>query len=605
MVRCVIVLGIFLTAMNIFGDEVLQKVSLDSVKVGGEIGRRINITIYNNSMVMDIDRDFLNPFRDKKACDNYVGLGKTIDAFVRFARYTRDPKVVEKKDYIVNTTIDIQESDGYIGFFKPECRVWNLWDIHEISYIISGLLSEYELFGNERALISAKKAGDYLIEKMSSYPDRVPGPGDVCWEMGTTGLQDAMLGLYERTKDEKYLNFVKDYMGLPKWDKPIVKGRWGKIEGHAYAYIKRCMEKERLYQIERNDDLLIPSMRVMDFLLKGSGLVIIGTCGQHECWHDTQEGIANLGETCATAYLIRWWGDLLKRTGDSRYGDLMERAIYNALFGAQSPDGRRIRYYTPFEGERVYFDRDCYCCPCNFRRIISELPQMIYYVGERGIYVNLYTQSECGLEYKGSAITVSQDTRYPSEGGVKLIVKNAEPKEFSIFLRIPLWCKGYEVVVNGEKVDSGGEVRGSWFEVRREWKGEEVVELLLDMRVRFIKGVQAQAGRCAVMYGPMVFCMSAKKNTFLKNVPLRAITIDPNTVEGPFRDDSVREGGLKLTVKGWKTTSWYPHAPYDYEGIVLTEFPDPDGVLTYFHIPNPDAPQLESDEFVGLELDVK
>lgn len=598
-------LCLFLIGINSFGDEELQQVPLDTVKVGGEVGRRITITIYNNCMVLDIDGDFLQPFREKKACDNYVGLGKTIDAFVRLAKYTNDSTVIERKNYIIKTALECQEPDGYIGFFKPDCRVWNLWDIHEMSYIIFGLLSEYNFFGNEQALSSAKKTAEYLVEKMRPYPGRVPSPGDVCWEMGTTGLEDAMLGLYEVTKDTKYLEFVKDYMGLPKWDKPIVKGRWGKIEGHVYAYLKRCLAKERLYGMEPDDNLLVPSKRVIDFLLKENGLVIIGTAGQHECWHDTQEGIANLGETCATAYLIRWWNGLLRRTGDSRYGDLMERAIYNALFGAQSPDGRKIRYYTPFEGERVYFDRDDYCCPCNFRRIIAELPQMIYYVGGKGVYVNLYTDSEVGLLYKGGKVSLTQSTKYPNDGKVKIEVSPEKVSRFSLFLRIPLWCKEYTVKVNGGEMDVIRGKGGSWLEIDREWKMGDVVELELEMRVRYIRGVGVQSGRCALMYGPVVFCASVVRNPFLREIPVRGITIDLNTVVGPFRDDAVRNGGMMLRVKGWKTTSWYPHARYDYEGIELTEFPDPDGVLTYFHIPNPEDPLLEGDELMGLELPIK
>lgn len=597
-----VILSLFTTA----SDGLLELLPLDAIKVEGEIGRRILITIYNNSMVMDIDGEFLKPFREKSACGGYVGLGKTIDAFVRFAKYTNDPNVLEKKNYIVKSTIEIQGEDGYIGFFKPECRVWTLWDIHEMSYIISGLLSEYKFYGNEEALKAGKRVGDYLIEKMTPFPGRIPGDGDVCWEMGTTGLEEAMLGLYEVTSDEKYLNFVKGYMGLPKWDGPIVKGRWGNIQGHVYAHIKRCLAKMILNRIEPSELLLLPSKKAMDFILKGNGLVITGTCGQHECWHDTQEGIANLGETCATAYLIRWWSELLRSTRDSRYGDLIERAIYNSLFGAQSPDGRKIRYYTPFEGDRVYFDKDSYCCPCNYRRIIAELPQMVYYLSENGIYINLYTSSKVNFKYQGVNVSIEQQTEYPSNGSVKIGVNLSEPKRLSLFLRIPLWCKEYGIRVNGEVWNSENK-RGDWIEINREWRNGDMVELDLGLRLRFIKGMQTQAGRCAIMYGPVLFTLSKARNSCVKEVPIRALTIDLSTVEGPFVDNSirVREGGLMLKVKGWKTTSWYPFAEHDYGNLVLTEFTDPDGVLTYFHIPNPEDPLLEIDEFQGLDLPVK
>jgi len=582
------------------GNDVLFPVPLESVKVGGEIGRRVDVTIYNNTMVMDIDGEFLKPFVEKKQSEGYVGIGKTIDALVRFAKYTNDPKVIERKEYVVRRLLGTQEKDGYMGIIKPKNRVWKLWDVHELSYIISGLLTDYRFFENRDALEGAKKAGDYLIMQMSPYPGRVPGDGDICWEMGTTCLESAILGLYECTNDRKYLDFVKKYIKLDRWDGPIVKGRWGNIQGHAYAHMKRCMAKMQLGKIEQNEEMLIPARKVNDFLINRNGLVIIGTCGQHECWHDTHEGSANLGETCATAYLIRWWDDWLKLTGNSQFGDLMERAIYNALFGAQSPDGRKIRYYTPFEGERLYFDKDSYCCPCNYRRIIAELPQMVYYTDKKSIFVNLYSTSQALLELEGSKVSIQQETDYPSSGNVRIFVQSTQPKEYVISLRIPMWCKNVHVKVNGELWTGSEVVSGSWFKIQKQWGEKEIIELEMEMKPRFIRGVQAQAGRVALMYGPQVFCVSKKANPKLADVNLRLITIVPKALEGPFPDDTIRKGGVKFILKGWNTLSWYPLTKYDFEDIVLTEFPDPDGQITYLHLPNSEDPQIENDEILGM-----
>ncbi len=599
--------GILLTCMlfTAMGASMdLESVPLDWVKVGGEIGRRIDITIYNNTMVMDIDGEFLVPFVKKENVGGgYIGIDKTIDALVRFAKYTNDPKVIERKDHVVKTLLDAQEKDGYIGLFKKSDRVWKLWDIHEIAYIIYGLLMEYRFFKNESALEGARKAGDYLIQNMSPYPGRIPGDGDVCWEMGTTGVETAMLCLYEDTKDPKYLDFVKSYMKLDQWDGPIIKGRWGHIQGHAYAHLKRCVAKMQLNRIETNLDLLKPGRKVLDFILKDNGMVIIGTCGQHECWHDTQEGSANLGETCMTAYLIRWWDECLRETNNSKFGDLMERAIYNALFGAQLLDGRRIRYYTPFEGKRVYFDQDCYCCPCNFCRIIAELPQMIYYTKDNSIYINLFTPSKATLTVDNTPIEIEQETNYPSEGVVKVKINEIPyEKAFPIAFRVPLWCKEVKARINNGDWMVKNDLTGNIWSIENSWEKGSILEINFDMKMRVIRGTQAQAGRVAIMYGPQVFCVSRKANPQLANKDLRLITIDPKSIEGPFPDDTVRKGGLKFTVKGWDTLNWYPLVKYDYENIILTEFPNPDGEMTYLHVINPDDPIIEDDEFWGLSM---
>ena len=120
----------------------------------------------------------------------------------------------------------------------------------------------------------------------------------------------------------------------------------------------------------------------------------------------------------------------------------MERSIFNALFAAQSPDGRRIRYYTPFECSRAYFPGDTYCCPNNYRRIISELPTMIYYRAPHELTVNLYTASTAKVDLGGGlSVTVQQETDYPSSGRVLLKVDPSQPAEFSLRLRIPRWCQ--------------------------------------------------------------------------------------------------------------------------------------------------------------------
>ena len=278
--------------------------------------------------------------------------------------------------------------------------------------------------------------------------------------MSVTGLERTLLTLAAATGDRRYSDFCTGQRKLRKWDLDIVRGRWGRIEGHAYAYLAHVLAQLRLYRAEPDERLLRTTRRAMDFLTRHDGMVISGTCGDHECWHDTQSGTTNLGETCATAYLIRTLDDLLRLEGDSRCGDMMERTIFNALFAAQSPDGRRIRYYTPFECSRAYFPLDTYCCPNNYRRIVSELPAMIYYRAPRELTVNLYTASTAKIDLgSGLSVSVQQETDYPSFGRVLLKVDPSQPAEFSVRLRIPRWCPGAKITINGQPIQEAGSQR--------------------------------------------------------------------------------------------------------------------------------------------------
>ncbi|MCA9427886.1 MAG: glycoside hydrolase family 127 protein, partial [Candidatus Omnitrophica bacterium] len=422
-----------------------------NIGIGGEIGDRIDRTIENNLMVLDLDNDFLQPFRDKKSSGGFIGLGMLIDSAVKLAAYSGEEEVIGRKDYLIDEALKTQEADGYLGMMKPESRLWSLWDIHEMSYLIAGLVTDYRLFGNERSLVAAKKIADYIIEGWSASPEKKPGDGAITVYMAVTGSETAMLDLYDLTDEKRYLDYCTELRNLDEWDGPIVLGRWGPIQGHAYAYMSRCLAQIHLDQIQPSQNLVNPTRKVLHFLTEENGLVISGECGDHECWHNTQEGTTNLGETCATAYLTRLLDRLYLTDPAPLWGDLMERSIHNGLFGAQSPDGRKIRYYTPYEVPRVYFDRDTYCCPCNFRRIMGELPNMVYYQTENGVLANLYTPSEATLELKdGSAVRLRQSTDYPTSGKIEFEVGLDQPETFEFAFRIPRWCEDASLIINGE-----------------------------------------------------------------------------------------------------------------------------------------------------------
>jgi hypothetical protein len=113
--------------------DLLTPIDLPAVTVGGEIGRRIGVTVNHNLLVTDIEKDFLAPYREKRARDGYTGLGKLIDATVRFAAYTKNEKVIALKKRFVEETIKTQGPDGYIGMMEAPTRTWGMWDIHAIS----------------------------------------------------------------------------------------------------------------------------------------------------------------------------------------------------------------------------------------------------------------------------------------------------------------------------------------------------------------------------------------------------------------------------------------------------------------------------------------
>ena len=580
----------------------LQPLDVRAVKVGGEIGRRIDVTIANNLLVLDVDKDFLAEFKKEpaKRSGAYIGLGKLIDAAVRFAAYTGDERVKVYKEHLVCEAIAAQDADGYLGTFPPAKRMWSLWDIHEMNYLVYGLTMDHRFFGKKASLEAAKRLADYIVNRWAAEPPKMPSPWNITLHMGVTGLENTMLALHRETGDARYLEFVTKTRQLANWDAHVVTGRHDDIEGHAYAHLCRCVAQLRLDRLQPNTRLMKPTRDVLDFILHGDGMTITGECGDHECWHDTQEGTINLGESCASAYLVRWLDELLRMEGKSLYGDLMERVIYNGLFAAQSPDGRRIRYYTPMDGPRSYWKGDTYCCPNNYRRIIAELPGFVCYRVGGGVVVNLYTTSEAKVELSPQlCVKVRQETDYPNSGRVAIRLEPSRPAPFPLRLRIPRWCEEPKVSVNGEEIAKAVEP-GEFFVINRKWQSGDRVELELPMPVRLVAGRVAQAGRVAIMRGPQVFCLNRSRYPNLANTDLRLLVMDPQSIEGPFKDESVRPGGVACRVKAWGAGAWYPGGKPSV-ALELSEFADPAGEFTYFKVPNPNAEEVEDDELLAQE----
>ena len=590
----IIFLLVLLFSYSLKANDMMKPISTSKINVGGEIGRRIDITINNNLLAVDIDNDFLKPFRQKKDDDGYVGLGKTIDAAVRLAIYSGDDNVIKLKQHLVDETIKAQLNDGYPGKLKSDKRMWVFWDIHEMSYIIYGLVSDYIFFNEKKSLQAAQKAADYIINHWSDMPKN--WPENTQRIMPTTGIDRAFLALSKATGNNRYQNFLINQLDLTDWDLDIVEGRSKGFKGHAYVFMAVALAQAELYRELGDEKLLSQANKVIDFITKQDGLLINGAVGYQECWHSSQIGFFKLGETCATAYLIRTLDNLLRLNGNSLYGDLMERSIYNALFAAQSPDGRKLRYYVPFEGERIYFDLDTYCCPCNFRRIIAELPGMVYYQSEGGVAVNLYTESRADFNLGNNInLTIKQETDYPNSGESVFTLTQNKSVQFPLKFRIPRWCdQGAQLTVNNEPVLKNI-TSGSFLTVDRIWNSGDIIKLELPMTWRIVNGRKAQSGKAAVMRGPVLFTLNPALNKNISPENIRLLRIDPESITGPFSDSTLRPNGMACRVKAWDPNE-YSSTP-NLE-LLLTEFPDPDGLSSYFILPDPKSKVLVDDELL-------
>ena len=226
-------------------------------------------------------------------------------------------------------------------------------------------------------------------------------------------------------------------------------------------------------------------------------------------------------ETCANIgnMLFNW--RMLESTGDAKYADIVETALYNSVLSGVSLDGKRYFYTNPLRlsddfpytlrwpRERQEYI-SCFCCPPNTLRTICEAQNYAYTVSENALWCNLYGQSELTTKLGKHDLEVSQVTGYPYDGKVMLTFRAVPKKqEMALHLRIPAWCDRATVKVNGEAVDVPVKAN-TYATLNRVWKKGDVVELDMEMRVKLMESnplVEETRIQVVVKRGPLVSCL--------------------------------------------------------------------------------------------------
>jgi uncharacterized protein len=245
-------------------------------------------------------------------------------------------------------------------------------------------------------------------------------------------------------------------------------------------------------------------------------------------------------ETCASIGMALWNQRMFLLTGEARYVDVMERAMYNGILSGGSLDGRAFFYANPLEsdgkfrfnqgqlGRAPFFGTAC--CPGNISRFLPSMPGYIYAVKGDALYVNLFVQGEAAVEIGGRRATVRQETRYPWDGTVRISVEPEKGGPLAVMVRIPGWARGEatpgglyrfadgsaempSLKINGKAVRIA--LESGYARVARVWKKGDVLELVLPMPVRRVvadDAVKDDAGKVALTRGPLVYCAEGTDN---------------------------------------------------------------------------------------------
>ena len=198
---------------------------------------------------------------------------------------------------------------------------------------------------------------------------------------------------------------------------------------------------------------------------------------------------------------------MLEITRDSRYADVMERALYNGVISGMSLDGKKFFYVNPLEVvpeacEKDYNKRHvkpvrqkwfgCACCPPNVARLLSSLAGYAFEENEKELYVNLYTGGILDTVKGGKKNRLIIETEYPWKGQVRIRVENQEDTAFTLALRIPGWCQSYVLKVNG--LEEKGNLEKGYVLLERTWKNGDEIALEMDMPVQLVEAGSKSPG---------------------------------------------------------------------------------------------------------------
>jgi len=496
-----------------------------------------------------------------------------------------DPKLERLVDGVVDLIANAQQEDGYLNthftVVEPGKRWTNLRDNHELycaGHLMEAAVAYYTATGKRTFLDVMRRYADHI--------DTVLGPGEN-QKRGYSGHEEielALVKLYRVTDEKRYLDLAKYFID-ERGQQPHYFDLEARARGqdpHQYRY-KTYEYNQSHAPVRQQTEVVGHAVRAMylysgmtDVATATGDKALLGAC--RRLWKSatqkrmhitgglgpvhTNEGFtrdydlpneSGYLETCAAVGLVFWAHRMLNAELDGQYADIMERALYNGTISGVSLDGQRFFYGNPlaaypgFDGNGQFVHKDyhyrreewfdCACCPPNIARMIAQFPGYMYSAGRDEVYVHLYAQSTANVNIAGQTVQITQKTAYPWKGKIAIAVKPEKASVWTLALRVPGWCRGAELRVNGKAVEAAPITQKGYARISREWQNGDRVELVLPMppeRIEAHPAVRQDCGRIALQRGPLVYCLEQADN-------------------GPGLNDIVLPRGAKLAVKNDET----------------------------------------------------
>lgn len=509
-----------------------------------------------------------------------------------------DPKLEAIADEAIDIIGKAQQPDGYLNTYftveKPGERWSSLRDLHELyccGHFIEAAVAYYNATGKDKLLNIICRYVDLICTLFGE------GEGKISAYPGHPEIELALVRLYHATGEKRYLELSKFFVER-RGTEPNYFEIETKRPGYDRGFLDLKIFDDKYYQVhapvreqdtaeghavrnvylfsgvadlayEYGDDSLLKACETLFDDIAERRMYITGGIGSSARGErfTTDYDLPNESaytESCASIGLAMFAKRMLEITRDSKYADVMERALYNTVLGGISLEGNRFFYVNPLEvipdaaenNTSLYHVKTerqkwfgCACCPPNIIRTLASMGQYIYSADEENLYVNLYITNETTCSIGGRKAAVAVKTNYPFENAVGLTVKADSDSPFTVALRIPQFSSLKALKVDGKAVEVSTDK--GYVKLTQSFKDGAEIVLELDMPAQLVYAnpkVRADIGKAAVVKGPVVYCLEEIDN----GENLGAFELAKNVVLREQYDTTLFGGTLTITADAVK-----------------------------------------------------
>jgi len=381
--------------------------------------------------------------------------------------------------------------------------------------IVCGLIDSYKYVGDPLAWEILGKATDTVLPHLP--PKAVehetnwrPGKDESYnWDESYTMPENLFLA-YQRGAGERYRAVGIQYLNEPFYER-LANGQNDLAGRHAYSHVNCLCSAMQAYLTLGNEKYLRAARNGFDMVLAQSFATggwgpdeQLRKTGSPDVFDSLTKTHSSFETPCGSYAHFKLTRYLLRVTRDPRYGDSMERMMYNTILGALplQSDGRTF-YYSDcnFQGKKVYSNHRWPCCSGTMPQVAADYRINTYLRDPRGVWVNLYIPSTARWTQDGAQVALTQKGEYPYDSHIAFEMQTSKAVTFAVNLRIPAWAEGASVAVNGKRETAP---TGTFARVEREWKSGDRIEIELPMKPR-LEAIDAQhADVVALVSGPLV-----------------------------------------------------------------------------------------------------